>query len=80
MNEVSIREILGLSGTTRTRIVRLHEQKARGRACLALQRHPNAWDDKRWEGFVKIAACLQAQGCVFMKPSEYLAQVARQAK
>ena len=34
--------------------------------------HPNAWDDKRWDGFVKIIEFLKAKGCVFVTPSEYL--------
>ena len=35
-------------------------------------KHPNAWDDKRWDGFVKIIEFLKARGCVFLTPSEYL--------
>ncbi|MCY2989376.1 MAG: hypothetical protein NTY19_16090 [Planctomycetota bacterium] len=34
--------------------------------------HPNAWDDKRWDGFVKIIEFLKARGYVFLTPSEYL--------
>ena len=41
------------------------------------QGHPNAWDDKRWEGFVKIIEFLKSRGCVFMTPSEYLAGAGR---
>jgi peptidoglycan/xylan/chitin deacetylase (PgdA/CDA1 family) len=54
----------------------LYEKNAKDKACLALQGHPNAWDDKRWDGFVKIIEFLKAKGCVFMTPSEYLATVA----
>jgi len=50
----------------------LYERVGRGKRCLALQGHPNAWDDKRWEGFVEIIAFLKSKGCVFMTPSEYL--------
>jgi peptidoglycan/xylan/chitin deacetylase (PgdA/CDA1 family) len=42
-----------------------------------LQGHPNAWDDKRWEGFVQIIEFLQARGCEFLTPSEYLARAGR---
>ena len=35
------------------------------------------WDDKRWEGFVKIIEFLKARRCVFMTPSEYLAGLGR---
>ncbi len=52
-----------------------YQQVARDRKCLALQGHPNAWDDERWKGFVEIIDYLKAQGCVFMTPSEYLARV-----
>lgn len=51
----------------------LYEKNAKDKPCLALQGHPNAWDDKRWEGFLKIIDFLKARGCVFMTPSEYLA-------
>lgn len=50
----------------------LYEQRAQDKKYLALQGHPNAWDDRRWEGFVKIVDFLQSQGCVFVTPSEYL--------
>lgn len=53
----------------------LYEKKAKDEPCLALQGHPNAWDDARWAGFVKIVQFLMEQNCVFMTPSEYLAQV-----
>ncbi len=58
------------------RFKELYEQHATQKECLALQGHPNAWDDQRWAGFVKIIEFLQSRGCVFMTPSEY---VARQA-
>ena len=50
----------------------LYEKNATDKPCLALQGHPNAWDDKRWEGFVKIIEFLKSRGCVFVTPSEYL--------
>ena len=50
-----------------------YEQVARNEKCLALQGHPNSWNDERWDNFVKIIEYLKAQGCVFMMPSEYVA-------
>jgi peptidoglycan/xylan/chitin deacetylase (PgdA/CDA1 family) len=55
----------------------LYEGRAKDKACLALQGHPDAWDEKRWEGFVKIIAYLKSKGCVFMTPSDYLAKMPR---
>lgn len=53
-----------------------------GASCrvLALQGHPNAWDDARWAGFVKIVEFLKAKGCVFMKVSEYVEQARQGTK
>ena len=48
-----------------------YESSAKDKPCLALQGHPNSWDDDRWANFVQIVVFLKAQGCVFMKPSEY---------
>ena len=53
----------------------LYEQHAKSEPCLALQGHPNAWDDARWEGFVRIIAFLKSKDCVFMTPSGYLEEV-----
>lgn len=53
----------------------LYEKNAQHKACLALQGHPNSWDDQRWAGFVKIIEFLKARGCVFQTPSEYLRSV-----
>jgi len=50
-----------------------YEQVAQDKKCLALQGHPNAWDDARWEGFAKIVNYLRSRGCVFITPSQYLA-------
>lgn len=50
-----------------------YEEVGRNEKCLALQGHPNSWDDKRWNNFVRIIEYLKNQGCVFMTPSEYLA-------
>ncbi len=52
----------------------VYERAARQKPHLALQGHPNQWTDERWAGFLKIIEYLQAQGCVFMTPSEFLAQ------
>ncbi len=57
------------------RFKELYERVGRGKKCLALQGHPNAWDEKRWQGFVQIVEFLKSQGCAFMTPSEYLGQV-----
>lgn len=44
---------------------------------LALQGHPNQWDDHRFAEFVKIVQYLKAQGCPFMTVSEYVASQAK---
>ena len=49
-----------------------YEHRARDKPCLALQGHPNQWNDQRWQGFVEIIEYLKSKGCVFMTPSEYL--------
>ena len=38
---------------------------------ILIQGHPNGWDDKRWDAFVKIIDFLQNKGCQFMTPTEY---------
>jgi peptidoglycan/xylan/chitin deacetylase (PgdA/CDA1 family) len=53
-----------------------YERVGHDKKCLALQGHPNSWDEERWEAFVKIIDYLKSKGCVFMTPSEYLEQVA----
>ena len=53
----------------------IYERSAHAQKCLALQGHPNAWDDKRWDGFVKIIGFLKEKGCRFTTPSEYFAEV-----
>ena len=50
----------------------IYESRACDKPCLALQGHPNAWDEKRWQGFVKIIDYLRSKGCVFTTPSEFL--------
>ncbi len=40
---------------------------------VAVQGHPNQWDDKRFEDFKKAVLYLREQGCKFVTPSEYLA-------
>ena len=52
-----------------------YEQVGRTEKCLALQGHPNSWDEKRWNNFVKIIQYLKSQKCVFMTPSEYRASI-----
>ena len=48
-----------------------YERVGHDKPCLALQGHPNSWDEGRWDNFVQIIRFLQSQGCVFMTPTEY---------
>ena len=50
-----------------------YERVGHDKKCLALQGHPNSWNDERWDNFVKIIDYLKSKGCVFMTPSEYMA-------
>jgi peptidoglycan/xylan/chitin deacetylase (PgdA/CDA1 family) len=52
------------------------EKKGRGLPYIALQGHPNQWDDGRFEGFRKAVLFLRDQGCRFMTPTEFLASPA----
>ncbi len=40
---------------------------------VAIQGHPNQWDDQRFENFKKTVVYLHDQGCRFVTVSEYLA-------
>ena len=40
---------------------------------LALQGHPNQWDEGRFENFKKAVLFLRDQGCRFLLPSEFIA-------
>jgi hypothetical protein len=40
---------------------------------VAVQGHPNQWEDARFEGFKKAVLYLRDQGCRFMTISEYIA-------
>lgn len=42
-----------------------------------LQGHPNSWDDKKWDNFVKIVEFLESENVKFMTPSEFLETVKR---
>jgi hypothetical protein len=58
----------------------LRENFEKKRATLpyvAIQGHPNQWDDARFENFKKAVLYLRDQGCRFVTPSEYLASQAR---
>lgn len=55
----------------------LYESRAADKPVLALQGHPNAWDEERWQGFVRIIEYLKARGCRFVNPSEYYSEVHR---
>jgi len=52
-----------------------YDQVAFDRPYLALQGHPNSWDEARWDNFVQIITFLKSKGCVFMTPSEYMRTV-----
>ena len=54
-----------------------YERVGHDKKCLALQGHPNSWNDERWANFVKIIDYLRSKGCLFMTPSEYMAKVSR---
>jgi hypothetical protein len=57
-----------------------YERVGFDKECLALQGHPNSWNDERWADFVKIIDYLKSKGCVFMTPSEYMTKVIGEAK
>ncbi len=41
---------------------------------IAIQGHPNQWDDARFASFMKAVLYLRDQGCRFVTPSEFLAE------
>lgn len=55
----------------------IYNQVGVGKPVLLLQGHPNMWDDKHWEGFLKIVEFLKSKDVVFMTPSEYAASVGK---
>jgi len=54
-----------------------YEKSAAQRKYFVLQGHPTHWNDEGWDQFVKICEYLQAKGCVFMAPSEYVESVSK---
>jgi peptidoglycan/xylan/chitin deacetylase (PgdA/CDA1 family) len=48
-----------------------YDEVAFDKPYLALQGHPNSWDEVRWDNFVQIIQYLKSKGCVFLTPSEY---------
>jgi hypothetical protein len=52
------------------------EKKGRSLPYIALQGHPNQWDDGRFEDFRKAVLYLRDQGCRFVTPREFLASPA----
>jgi hypothetical protein len=52
------------------------EKKGRTLPYIAVQGHPNQWDDARFEDFKKAALYLRGQGCRFVTPTEFLASPA----
>jgi peptidoglycan/xylan/chitin deacetylase (PgdA/CDA1 family) len=59
----------------RPNFANLHDnwEKYKGFDYLALQGHPNSWDDQGFEEFKKVVKFFKEQGCRFMTISEYLA-------
>ena len=53
--------------------MREHWEKYKSYDYLALQGHPNSWDDQGFENFKQIVKFLREQGCRFVTISEYLA-------
>ena len=49
------------------------EKYGRSLPYIAMQGHPNQWDDQRYADFTTIVKYLVDQGCTFTTPSEYLA-------
>ncbi|OGV70153.1 MAG: hypothetical protein A2283_06580 [Lentisphaerae bacterium RIFOXYA12_FULL_48_11] len=49
----------------------VYEKSGTKREYIAMQGHPNQWDDKRFAGFEKIIDYLAGRGCVFMTVSGY---------
>ena len=58
-----------------------YERIGKNEKYLVLQGHPPNWyTDERWNGFVQIIEFLQAQGCAFMTPSEYVKSASPDAR
>lgn len=53
-----------------------YEQRKTALPYIALQGHPNQWDDARFESFKLAVLFLRDQGCRFITPSEFLADEA----
>ncbi|MDZ4289641.1 MAG: hypothetical protein U0984_16870, partial [Prosthecobacter sp.] len=53
-----------------------YEMKKATLPYIAIQGHPNQWDDARFESFQKAVLYLRDQGCRFVTPSEFLASEA----
>ncbi len=75
-SKASLVRVLGLENPTFVpdfdKFAAAYEKSAKDVPVLVLQGHPNQWDEKRWEGFVKIVEFLKSKGCVFITPSDYL--------
>jgi peptidoglycan/xylan/chitin deacetylase (PgdA/CDA1 family) len=75
-NRFAFERIMALENPTfvpdADKFIATYQKIAKGKPYLALQGHPNQWDDARWAGFVRIVEFLQAQGSTFMQPSEYV--------
>lgn len=59
----------------------LRETYEKRRATLpyvAIQGHPNQWDDERFEKFKEAVLYLREQGCRFVTPTEFLASQTKQ--
>lgn len=73
---LSIPRVMALENPTfvpdAEKFMAFYEKHAGQKEVLVLQGHPEAWDDKRWEGFTRIIEFLRSKNVVFMTPSEYL--------
>lgn len=54
-------------------LIKDFEKNGRNAAVLVLQGHPNGWGPDQLEEFCKAVRFLQAQGCTFLTPAEYVA-------
>lgn len=56
-----------------TEVKAKYEQSGKSLPYIAMQGHPNQWNDERFKGFTDTVDYLIAQGCTFASPSEYVA-------
>jgi hypothetical protein len=61
----------------RAKFLEDYEKFGKGLEYIALQGHPNAWNDDMFQQFQDVALHLKGRGCRFMTMSEFLATRAR---